>query len=331
MAKIMIFDVPATSGGALTILEMYHKYALEDKSNEYVFVISTPKLAESNNVKVLNFPNVKKSWLHRHNFDVFKARKIVKRYSPDKIISLQNVVIKGTKVLQEVYMHQSLPFVKHKFKLIKQPKLWIYQNIIGNMIFKSMKKADSVIVQTKWIKEAIVEKCGVSPDKIKVERPPLADIEFLKFAQDGELKFFYPATATAHKNHSVIVEALIELKKQGLEPKVIFTLDGTENSLSASIKEKALSNGLNIEFIGGMPYDKVLQMYADSALIFPSFIETFGLPLLEAKLTDSPIIASDEPFSREILDGYDKASFFKYNDSEELAQKITSLLYAKTP
>ena len=40
---IIIFNVAASSGGALTILNQYYNKALEDKDNNYIFVISTPK------------------------------------------------------------------------------------------------------------------------------------------------------------------------------------------------------------------------------------------------------------------------------------------------
>lgn len=66
--KIMVFDVPAETGGALTILKQYHEAAIKDKENEWYFVISTPNLIESSNVRILRFPWVKKSWVHRMYF-----------------------------------------------------------------------------------------------------------------------------------------------------------------------------------------------------------------------------------------------------------------------
>ena len=86
MARIMIFDLPAVSGGALTILDMYHKIALADKENEYIFVVSLPTLEQTDNVTVLNFPKVKRSWFHRYYFDKFRAKKLVNQYKPDKIL-----------------------------------------------------------------------------------------------------------------------------------------------------------------------------------------------------------------------------------------------------
>ena len=66
-------------------------------------------------------------------------------------------------------------------------------------------------------------------------------------------------------------------------------------------------------------------MYAHSVLLFPSYVESFGLPLLEARLTGTYVIASNCPFSREILDGYEKALFFDEMDYKMMAEHILRL------
>ena len=79
--RIMVFDVPAESGGALTILNQYYDTAIKDKENDWVFVVSTPELKETDNVKVLNYPWIKKSWFHRLYFDKLVANKLVDKYN----------------------------------------------------------------------------------------------------------------------------------------------------------------------------------------------------------------------------------------------------------
>ena len=110
--KIMVFDVPAEYGGALTILEQYYDKAVGDTNNQWVFIVSTPNLQERGNIRVLRYPWIKKSWFHRLYFDNFIARKIVEEYQPDEVLSLQNVIIKKLKVKQTLYLHQPLPFKK---------------------------------------------------------------------------------------------------------------------------------------------------------------------------------------------------------------------------
>lgn len=99
------------------------------------------------------------------------APQLVKKYKIDKIISYQNNIIPRTNVPQTLYMHNSIPFSDVKFKFLKEPKLWAYQNIISRLIFKSMKKADYIIVQSSWIKEASITKLKINKNKISVEPP----------------------------------------------------------------------------------------------------------------------------------------------------------------
>ena len=116
MKTILIINTAATSGGALTVLNMYYQKALEDRKNNYIFVISTPELAENTNIKVLSYPNTKKSWIHRLYFDKITINKIIKSVNPDEIVSLQNIYAGSTDIYQKVYIHQSIPF--HHINLV---------------------------------------------------------------------------------------------------------------------------------------------------------------------------------------------------------------------
>lgn len=321
--KTLIFDVPASSGGALSVLNMYYQQAITDAENNYIFVVSVPKLTEQNNIKVLRYPNVKKSWLHRYYFDKFIEKKIIKETKPDKIISLQNIAIKANGIYQELYMHQSLPFIKIKFSFIKHFKLWVYQNIIGKKIKQSFDKVDKIIVQTKWIRDAIFEQTKTDINKIIVEMPNVDKSLLIQNKQEKTAStFFYPASPMFYKNHSVIIEAAKILSAKKIDYKFIFTVDGSENKYIAELKKQAGKSKLNIEWLGAISQEEVYKFYSRTNLIFPSYVETFGLPLLEARLSNAPILASDMEFSREICEGYDKVAYFQYNDYKQLADII---------
>lgn len=327
--RIMVFDVPAESGGALTILNQYYNTAIKDKENEWIFVLSTPLLEDRENVKVLNYPWIKKSWFHRLYFDRFAAHKLVERYKADEILSLQNVVVPKVKVKQTLYLHQVLPFVEKRYGLTEDFKFWVYQNIISKMIFKSIREANKVIVQTKWIRDAAIEKANVNKAKFILKQPEL-NIAVKKLyssdKQSGKL-FFYPSSGAIYKNHKVIVNACKVLKDKGTSNyKVIFTLNGDENKHIKMLKQIVIEEDLPIDFIGYIDRESVYEYYAKSILIFPSYIEAFGLPMLEAKLHESPILASDCAFSHEILDGYDKVDFFDPLSHNELVGLMKNII-----
>lgn len=321
--RIMVFDVPAENGGALTILNQYYHAAIKNEEIKWVFVVSTPKLKEHENIRVLNFPWAKKSWFHRLYFDKFIAHKLVKEYEVDEVLSLQNITVSNAKVKQTLYLHQPLPFVEKRYGISENFKFWIYQNVISRMIYKSIREADKVIVQTKWIMEAAIEKAKVKKEKFILKQPELSIDVKKEYEQqnDDKIIFFYPSSGLEYKNHKVIVEALQTMPlnfKKGCE--VVFTLEGNENTHVKELYEITQQESLPIKFIGKLNMDEVYDYYSKSILIFPSYIETFGLPLLEAKAHNCPIIASDCAFSNEILEGYNKVRFFDPFNPDKLSE-----------
>ena len=113
--KTLVVDIPASGGGALTILKEYYEIAKKDEKNEYVFLLSDYYLEETNNIKIMVLKKYKK-WINRLKFDFFVGKKIVKKTNPDIIFSLQNTIIWRTKVEQILYVHQPLPFQKERKK-----------------------------------------------------------------------------------------------------------------------------------------------------------------------------------------------------------------------
>ena len=325
----MVFDVPAESGGALSVLyEFYNEFKLDQK-NEYIFVLSFPELKEISNIKVLRFPWIKKSWGHRLYFDNFVAHELIKEYEVDQVLSLQNIIIPHTKVYQSVVVQNALPFSEYRFSFIENKLLWVYQNIIGRNIMNSIKKADHIIVQTNYMKKKCIEKLRIKDEKIEVKQPKI-NFEVKKAFKKGKKSlstFFYPASGMIFKNHKIIVDACLILKKEGFtDYSVLFTLEENENKHIVELNKIIMENNLPVKFIGTISREQVFDYYSMSVLVFPSYIESMGLPLLEAKLHNTPVLASDCSFSHELLDNYDNVDFFDPFSSNELLCLIKKYL-----
>ena len=126
------------------------------------------------------------------------------------------------------------------------------------------------------------------------------------------------------------MEACEKLVENGMADfQFIFTLNGEENNHIKNLYNKIKEKNLPISFIGGITREEVFNYYSESVLIFPSYIETYGLPMLEAKLHKGIILASDCLFSHEILDGYKNAYFFDPFKKEELSKLIFKIYSGK--
>jgi glycosyltransferase involved in cell wall biosynthesis len=139
--------------------------------------------------------------------------------------------------------------------------------------------------------------------------------------------FFYPALARPFKNFEVIGEAVKLLNKNGLcKFRVVITIEGNENNYAKFIHRK-YGHLEQINFIGILSFDKVQEWYATAdALLFPSTLETWGLPITEFKSYEKPILLSKLPYAFETLGEYDKGIFFDPLSANELAQKMSLLM-----
>ncbi|TDL61519.1 glycosyltransferase [Rhodococcus qingshengii] len=323
--KIMVFDVPAESGGALSVLIDYYNECKENTNKNYIFVVSKANLKETKNIKVLRYPWIKKSWAHRLFFDNFIAPNLIRKFEVDEVLSLQNIIIPHTNIHQVVYVHNALPFVDYRFSFFENRFLWIHQNILGRKIFKSIIKANKVIVQTEWMRNICVNKLKINEEKISVMPPKIKGEINGQFnvTKSSLSTFFYPASSVEFKNHKVIIDACLILLQKGIvDYKVYFTLKGDENDSIKELYKKANDYNLPIVFLGNITREKVFNTYTKSILVFPSYIESSPLPLSEARLHNTPIIASDCSFSHEILDGYKFVDFFNPFDANHLSELL---------
>ena len=112
--------------------------------------------------------------------------------------------------------------------------------------------------------------------------------------------------------------------------KVIITFDGTENNYSADIVAK-YKHLPTLSFIGLVPYEKVTGLYSQvNCLLFPSTLESWGLPVSEFKQTGKPMIIADLPYAKETAGNYEKTIFFNPKDASQLASYMLKIIRKET-
>ena len=312
--RIVVNDIAASTGGALTVLKEFYNCVREnDRKNEWIFLLGDELLEETENIQIKVLKDIKASGLKKMWFDFVSGKKYIRKLQPDVVVSLQNIITFGLKIPQIVYIHQSIPFQKtKKFSFLKrnERKLAVYQYLIGSIIKRSAKKSYKVIVQTEWMRQAVCESCHIPQQRVVKAAPVVKEITNTVSMDSFERNmFFYPTSNGIYKNNAAVQKASAILTEQGMEHKVIMTLP-TEKSQG------------NIQCVGRIPYEQVLEYYTKGTLVFPSYIESFGYPMAEARQVGTLVLAADTPFAREVLADYENAYFFDPFKPEELASLI---------
>ena len=333
MKKILVIDTAASKTGALSVLQDFAAYIKKnDHENEWHFITGAENLVkESQNLHVTVLKDIKESRIKRLHFDHFSGADFLSEYKPDVVFSLQNTMPVG-KVRSRngyakkvVYVHQPLGFQNsRRFSFLKKDERHyaIYQYLISKEINSSIKNSDKTIVQTDWMKKAVIDKTGVDESRVIKILPDVPDTG-VRFngGNNAFCKFIFPSGAILYKNHQTIIDAVKILNKKGIiNFEVKFTVDREELPwIKGEISP-------NIHFAGSMPREELLKNYEDSVLIFPSYIETFGVPMAEARKSGTIVLAANTPFAREVLNEYENAYFFSTFAARTLAELMERVI-----
>ena len=145
-------------------------------------------------------------------------------------------------------------------------------------------------------------------------------------------EFFYlPNQFWKNKNHFLVIDALVILKKTNQNVTVVCTgktYDGRLPDYFDELSNYCLKKEVQQQFkiLGVVPYiDTQSLMLHSCAVINPSLFEGWSTTVEEAKSFQKPLLLSDIPVHREQAQEF--ANFFSSNSPEQLAQLM--LLYLK--
>ena len=326
--KIAVLDMASKEGGALTILKSIYNYVANGNAanHEWYFFIVNQDIQDTEYVKIVRFPQASKGRVHRFITKFIDVNRKLKELGIDCVVCLNNTCLSGCSIPQFVYLHQAIPFQTVKnFSFLKkrERRHAIAQYILGHIIKKSVRKAETVFVQTDWMKTAVSNSVGRS-NVVNIGYPKeLELISKLRTDKTASKEFFYPCTPYIHKNIETIVNAVSLLRKKGHIFRFYITL--TEEKLLSLAGCESFDREI-FACLGKITQQEVLELYTKTTLVFPSYIESLGLPLVEAKNANIWIIASDCPFSHEILDNYGNRDFFATFNASELANRMERIL-----
>ena len=133
--------------------------------------------------------------------------------------------------------------------------------------------------------------------------------------------YVYVATGESHKNHRNLIEAWKIMAKRGIFPTLCLTIDkNIELELFRWINAKRQKYDLKIEMVGELKHLEVQDLYSRStALVYPSIVESLGLPLLEAVASGISIIASDLAYVHDVVK---PTAVFNPHSSESIADTL---------
>jgi glycosyltransferase involved in cell wall biosynthesis len=333
--KIVISGVNLVEGGPLKVFRDAISAFSNNSNNKVVCLVNRKELfidLSKDNVTFLEYPEIKKSWVKRVIFEYWKCKGISEIIRPDVWLSMHDISPFISCGRQFVYCHNPSPFfkatsreIKYEFNLYLFSLFykWLYRINIGSN--------EAVIVQQEWIGKHLTQELGAKRYIVSrpISSPQKTGIIKNKFS-GGNIKFFFPALARTFKNFEVIYNALQYLKENFSDVyhsvEVVLTINESSGRYALSLLKK-FSDLERVRYIGLVEYDEIISQYEEcDVVLFPSKLETWGLPISEAKEFNKPIILSDLPYAHETLGNYSSAIFFDPDDCVGLANIMKKLV-----
>jgi glycosyltransferase involved in cell wall biosynthesis len=156
---------------------------------------------------------------------------------------------------------------------------------------RSARAADRVLTGSEWTKRDLVERYGVRPERIVIT-PYGVDPVFRPDGprREGGLYALFVGALQQRKEPDL---ALLALARLDTGVRLVFA--GPDRGLEGDLRRRAKELGLDerVEFAGHVPRDELAALYRGAlSLVFPSRYEGFGLPVLEAMASGTPVVAT---------------------------------------
>jgi glycosyltransferase involved in cell wall biosynthesis len=321
------------------------KYLWEiDKINEYVLFVKSADYERTRNYELriknqkwkvvqtnihwhsleeqIQFPQI----LNRENVDLmhFPYFSVPIFYQKPFVVTIHDLIID----------HYPTGKATTRHPLIYQGKRFGYHFVIKNAARKSKK----IITVSEATKNEIIDHLKVPAEKVVVTYEGI-DMSLGAVAKQsyGELPrcfiprkdkakyFLYVGNAYPHKNLEFLMNAFNDVVSKYPDVKIV--LVGKEDyfykRLLWKIEELALKD--SFLFLQNVSDEELTHVYKNAlALVFPSLMEGFGLPTLEAMSMGCLVVASDIPSVREVCQ--DAPIYFNPLDRDDLTQKLLTVL-----
>ena len=167
--------------------------------------------------------------------------------------------------------------------------------------------AETIIVQTRSMQQVATQALRRTVDVMALF-PDLSNYQRGRIEKDrghtALYDFLYVATGEPHKNHVNLLEAWKLLASEGLYPSLCMTISEADYpGLFRIIAQAKADHKLNIHNVAAPSWSDMQRLYEQSqALVYPSMVESFGLPLIEATQAGLSVIAAELDYVRDLVD-----------------------------
>ena len=226
----------------------------------------------------------------------------------------------------------------HDIAFVRVPRAFspLHRGYLRSLVSLGVRRAHHVVVGSEAARDDLVQMGVVDFGRLSVihhgideSYAPCEDHSYLARVRE---QFSLPPRYVLHvgvvevrKNIETLLRAGAPLVRDGTVDGIV--LAGRDGRGSDSVRRTASELGVldKIRFLGYVPQHMMCGLYSLAhALVFPSWFEGFGLPIIEAMACGTPVVASDSSSLPEVAGG--AALLFPAGEAPALENALRRLL-----
>jgi glycosyltransferase involved in cell wall biosynthesis len=334
--RVLIYAPAARMGGARAhVLGLVPELAAIDPSRE-VLLLAQPDL-------IAELPPLPKGWtiraeraqargfLGRLAWEQRVLARVAERWGADVLLSFGSFLPLRSPCPTVLEAGNALPFTSLYWQVLKREpwRTQIEERARWALLGASLRAATRILVPTRAMRQDVVTCMPELASKVDV-------------ALWGVAPAFHAARWPAHpsddvilgvskhginKEFDVLIAALPQLRRRWHGVRLVLT--GTANESRWSRRSMAIAQRLGVAehlwFAGDVPNAGIPALIQSARLlVFPTWCESFGLPLAEALAMGAPAVAGDIPACNEV--GEDAARYYAPGEVSSLTVAIDDVL-----
>jgi glycosyltransferase involved in cell wall biosynthesis len=314
------------------VFEIFRYLTNTYPQHQFIFIFDRPYdqrfIFSSNITPVVTGPPARHPLLWKFWYDV-KIPRVLKKYKADVFVSVDGLCSLTTTVPQCLVVHD-LAFI-HYPSHIKKSHLFFYKRYTPFFL----QKAKAIATVSEFSKQDIAHYYKIDQDKLNVVysaakeifKPVPTDIrETIKNKYtSGKEYFLYVGAIHPRKNLVNLLKAFsIFKKRQKSNFKLVLAgrLAWKYDSFIQDLKKYKYRD--EVIMPGYLSEDELVKITGSAyALVYPSLLEGFGVPVLEAMKCNVPVITSSNSSMQEIAG--DAALYADASSVEDIAEKMMQI------
>jgi glycosyltransferase involved in cell wall biosynthesis len=317
--------------------EVFQRLALKYPEHQFYFIFDRdfdPQFITAPNIHpIVAGPPARHPLLWKFWYDV-RLPLVLKKIKADVFVSPDGFCSLTTSIPQCLVVHD-LGFL-HQPQAYKSSHLPFYRYYTPRFI----KKAKAVATVSSSSKQDLVKHYKILPGKISIVHSAVKDVfipaseeekERIKQKITGGKEFFIYIGAIQPRKNLVNLLKAFSLFKKRLKSEMKLVLCGRQAWKNNEFLEllKTYKFREDVVLTGYLPEEELVPLLgAAYAMVYPSFFEGFGVPVLEAMKTNVPVLTSAGTSMEEI--GEDAALYFDPADIRDMGDKLMMIYKDET-